>query len=84
MPRPEPVAQVTGDPDRLQQVAWNLLSNAIKFTPGGRVDISLSERTRLFKLPFAIPVKASIWSFCLTFSSASGRAICRAHGAFAG
>ena len=38
----EPVAQVTGDPDRLQQVVWNLLSNAIKFTPpGGRVDISL-------------------------------------------
>ena len=29
---------VSGDSDRLQQVAWNLLSNAIKFTPrGGRV-----------------------------------------------
>jgi PAS domain S-box-containing protein len=27
--------QITGDPDRLQQVIWNLLSNAIKFTPGG-------------------------------------------------
>ena len=24
---------ISGDPDRLQQVAWNLLSNAIKFTP---------------------------------------------------
>jgi PAS domain S-box-containing protein len=24
---------VSGDPDRLQQIAWNLLSNAIKFTP---------------------------------------------------
>src|SRR5262249_25693308 len=24
---------VTGDPARLQQIAWNLLSNAIKFTP---------------------------------------------------
>ena len=26
-------AEITGDPDRLQQVIWNLLSNAIKFTP---------------------------------------------------
>jgi PAS domain S-box-containing protein len=34
--------QITGDPDRLQQVVWNLLSNAIKFTPGGgRVRIEL-------------------------------------------
>jgi signal transduction histidine kinase/ActR/RegA family two-component response regulator len=34
--------QITGDPDRLQQVVWNLLSNAIKFTPyGGRVEIKL-------------------------------------------
>jgi PAS domain S-box-containing protein len=34
--------QITGDPDRLQQVVWNLLSNAIKFTPsGGRVRVEL-------------------------------------------
>jgi signal transduction histidine kinase/ActR/RegA family two-component response regulator len=34
--------QITGDPDRLQQVVWNLLSNAIKFTPaGGRVHVEL-------------------------------------------
>ncbi len=33
-------AAVTGDADRLQQVAWNLLSNAVKFTPrGGRVGV---------------------------------------------
>jgi PAS domain S-box-containing protein len=39
---PEPVGQITGDPDRLQQIVWNLLSNAIKFTPrGGRVRVSL-------------------------------------------
>jgi PAS domain S-box-containing protein len=39
----DPLAgQITGDPDRLQQVVWNLLSNAIKFTPpGGRVEIAL-------------------------------------------
>jgi PAS domain S-box-containing protein len=38
----ETAGQVSGDPDRLQQVIWNLLSNAIKFTPkGGRVMIGL-------------------------------------------
>ncbi len=37
-----PAGHVSGDPDRLQQVAWNLLSNAIKFTPkGGRVLVRL-------------------------------------------
>jgi PAS domain S-box-containing protein len=34
--------QITGDPDRLQQVVWNLLSNAVKFTTeGGRVEVKL-------------------------------------------
>jgi PAS domain S-box-containing protein len=33
---------ITGDPDRLQQVAWNLLSNAIKFAPPkGHVQVRL-------------------------------------------
>jgi two-component system CheB/CheR fusion protein len=36
------VGQITGDPDRLQQVVWNLLSNAVKFTEeGGRVEVIL-------------------------------------------
>jgi PAS domain S-box-containing protein len=36
------VGQITGDPDRLQQVVWNLLSNAVKFTnEGGRVEVRL-------------------------------------------
>jgi signal transduction histidine kinase len=34
------VGPVSGDPDRLQQVAWNLLSNAVKFTPkDGRIQV---------------------------------------------
>ena len=33
---------VSGDPNRLQQVAWNLLSNAIKFTEkGGKIQVLL-------------------------------------------
>jgi CheY-like chemotaxis protein/anti-sigma regulatory factor (Ser/Thr protein kinase) len=36
------VGQITGDPDRLQQVVWNLLSNAVKFTnEGGRIEVRL-------------------------------------------
>ncbi len=31
---------VSGDPERLQQVVWNLLSNAVKFTPPeGQIDV---------------------------------------------
>jgi CheY-like chemotaxis protein len=35
---------ISGDPERLQQIAWNLLSNAVKFTNrGGRVQVSVEQ-----------------------------------------
>jgi PAS domain S-box-containing protein len=38
------IGQVSGDPNRLQQIVWNLLSNAVKFTPeGGRVEVTLTK-----------------------------------------
>ena len=45
--RLSPVAMVSGDRDRLQQVVWNLLSNAVKFTePGGIVSVELTTDDR--------------------------------------
>ena len=46
--------QVSGDPNRLQQIISNLLSNAIKFTPeGGRVQVQLR------RLDSAVEIKVS-------------------------
>jgi PAS domain S-box-containing protein len=39
---PDAACFASGDPTRLQQIAWNLLSNAVKFTPpSGNVDVTL-------------------------------------------
>ncbi|MBO0351464.1 response regulator [Phormidium pseudopriestleyi FRX01] len=38
------IALISGDSDRLQQVAWNLLSNAVKFTPaGGKISVAIAQ-----------------------------------------
>jgi signal transduction histidine kinase/ActR/RegA family two-component response regulator len=38
------VSQISGDPNRLQQIIWNLLSNAVRFTPvGGTVSLKLAQ-----------------------------------------
>ncbi len=42
------VSLVTGDSNRLQQIAWNLLSNAIKFTPRGGEVVARVEQSGSF------------------------------------
>ncbi|HEY4308374.1 MAG TPA: ATP-binding protein [Pirellulales bacterium] len=46
--------QTTGDPGRLQQVAWNLLSNAVKFTPrDGKIQVVLERVSSHIELSIA-------------------------------
>jgi PAS domain S-box-containing protein len=47
----DPCVVVSGDPDRLMQLAENLLSNAVKFTPeNGKVRVSLRRKERHVEL----------------------------------
>lgn len=43
--------QMSGDPNRLQQVLWNLLSNAVKFTPqGGHIQVVLERKAETVEI----------------------------------
>ena len=54
------VGQVSGDPDRLQQIIWNLLSNAVKLTPrGGRVQVVLERVNSHVELAVSFPEGAA-------------------------
>ena len=45
------VPEISGDADRLQQVAWNLLSNAVKFTEaGGNISVQVASNGDQVKL----------------------------------
>jgi signal transduction histidine kinase len=45
------LAQILGDPDRVQQVLWNLLSNAIKFSEaGGDIRVKLEDEISQAKI----------------------------------
>ncbi len=44
--------KMTGDSNRLRQIAWNLLSNAVKFTPkNGRIQVLFAGWNRMWNFP---------------------------------
>lgn len=76
--------QISGDPDRLQQVVWNLLSNAIKFTrKGGRVQVRLervNSRVEIVVSDTGIGIEAEFLPFVFERFRQSDGSTTRRHG----
>jgi PAS domain S-box-containing protein len=76
-------ALVSGDPNRLHQVAWNLLSNAIKFTPaGGLVHVRLEHRREHVEMTVkdsGIGIKAAFLPFVFDAFRQADSSTTRAH-----
>jgi len=76
--------QISGDPERLQQIVWNLLSNALKFTPeGGTIRIgvkSIDSRVEISVTDSGIGIDEKFLPFVFDRFRQANSASTRAHG----